>query len=241
VASGLDPRGIANLRFVPTFVRDYKAYRDAGGHVDALMPVLSDYDDSAGQLDAQYFAQDLYVARRVFAANPLRHIDIGSRIDGFISHLAVFRSVEVLDVRPAPPHLDGAIHFVQFDITRDDVTVLGTADSVSCLHSIEHFGLGRYGDPVSPDAHRVGLAAIERLVRPGGCLYLSVPVGRPKTLFNAHRIFDPEELDALISDKFSLQRFTFVDDSGEFHVDSKFGAARDCFYGCGIYEYDRTN
>ena len=34
---------------------------------------------------------------------------------------------------------------------------IGKTDSLSCLHAIEHFGLGRYSDPIDINGHIKGL------------------------------------------------------------------------------------
>jgi len=70
----------------------------------------------------------------------------------------------------------------------------GYSDSVSCLHALEHFGLGRYGDPVDPNGYARGVANLAGLVREGGALYLSVPIGVERVEFNAHRVFDPRRI-----------------------------------------------
>ena len=67
-------------------------------------------------------------------------------------------------------------------------------DSVSCLHAFEHFGLGRYGDNVDASGYTKGLKAISSMLKVGGKMYLSVPVGVSKVMFNAHRVFDPREI-----------------------------------------------
>ena len=55
---------------------------------------------SSGDEGSTYFLQDLFVARNIFANNPCTHIDVGSRVDGFVAHLATFRKVKVFDIRP---------------------------------------------------------------------------------------------------------------------------------------------
>ena len=50
-------------------------------------------------------------------------------------------------------------------------------DVALCISSIEHDGLGRYGDPVDPDADLTAMDFLRRVVRPGGRLLLAVPVG----------------------------------------------------------------
>ena len=114
-------------------------------------------------------------------------------------------------------------------------------DSLSCLHALEHFGLGRYGDPVRWDGHLRGLDNLHRVLRSGGRLYLSVPIGPQRIEFNAHRVFAVDYLLGLLADKYVLERFSYVDDQGDLHEDVPLDAeeARNnfgCHYGCGIFE-----
>src|SRR2546430_15650029 len=63
--------------------------------------------------------------------------------------------------------------------------------SVSCLHVAEHIGLGRYGDAIDPLGTRKAIGELARVLAVDGRLYFALPVGRPRGVFNAHRIHDP--------------------------------------------------
>ena len=195
--------------------------------------------ESAGEASGHYFHQDLLVAREIHRRNPDRHIDVGSRVDGFVAHVASFRTIEVLDVRPLQP-VDG-IRFIQADMMNLDPELIESADSVSCLHALEHFGLGRYGDPVDYDGWRRGLESLTRMLTPGGRLYLSVPTGEHQRVeFNSHRIFAlPFLRDYLLRD-FTIDRLAFIRDSGDLVPDvDPFGReAQRSFsavYGCSVW------
>ena len=71
---------------------------------------------------------------------------------------------------------------------------LGYCDSLSCLHAVEHFGLGRYGDPINPEGVQIGIANMIKLLTPGGKFYLSTPIGRERVEFNANWVFDPRTI-----------------------------------------------
>ena len=175
------------------------------------MPMLMEWDEASGGLGG-YFFQDLTVARWVHEDNPSRHVDVGSRIDGFIGHLAVFREVEVIDIRPQPRQVHN-VRFHQLDLMQLlPETWIESTDSLSCLHTIEHFGLGRYGDPLDPNGHLRGLAQLKRMVNPGGVMYLSTPVGPERIQFNAHRVFAPETLLGWFADGWSVERVAVIDD-----------------------------
>lgn len=161
-----------------------------------LSPRLLDRRAPAGNAGSEYFWQDLQVARWIFEARPVRHVDVGSRVDGFVAHVASFREIEVLDVRPMGAVIPG-VTFRQANlmdsesISRLIAGSSGFCDSLSCLHVIEHFGLGRYGDPLDPRGFDRGLRNLSRLLSPGGCMYLSTPMGRERVEFNANWVFAP--------------------------------------------------
>ena len=204
-----------------------------------MYPVLIDFDEPAGDGKGHYFHQDLLVASFVAQRNPIRHIDIGSRIDGFVAHVASFRTIDVMDVRELNNFGHKNISFLRADLMVSNDTMHGVADSISCLHAIEHFGLGRYGDPIDPDGHVKGFKNILKMLKSGGILYISMPIGsRGAVVFNAHRIFEPKELLSWAGGdyKFDLIRFDLVDDDGNLRE----AVSLDCIgenlkYGCGIY------
>jgi hypothetical protein len=141
------------VRWLPEFLDNHREFLARGGQVDQFFPILYDYYDQAGNAHGHYFHQDLLVARLIHEANPSRHIDVGSRIDGFIAHVAAFRPIEIMDVRPLKETGHVNIRFLQADLMKEGHTPAEIADSVSCLHALEHFGLGRYTDPIMPDGH----------------------------------------------------------------------------------------
>lgn len=151
---------------------------------------LSDYSDSAGSARGHYFWQDLICAQWIFDAKSPNHFDCGSRIDGFIAHLIPFTKVVQVDIRPMKieiPNLEIVIGNAQENLS----AYAGKYQSVSSLHSIEHFGLGRYGDPIDPMGHVKGLKNISECVSASGTLYVSFPIGEASVEFNAQRVIDP--------------------------------------------------
>lgn len=202
--------------------------------------IFDDRDDEAGQAKGHYFHQDLLVARAIHKANPHRHIDVGSSIYGFVSHVASFRPIEVLDIRDVTSTIEG-IHFRAADLMDLPSDLVGSTDSLSCLHVIEHFGLGRYRDPIDPDGWKKGIASLHRMLKPGGILYLSTPTGEHQRIeFNAHRVFALPFLRDHLASMFQIQWLAFVDDSGVLFndIDPYSPDAEASFradYGCSIW------
>ncbi|MBU2026285.1 MAG: DUF268 domain-containing protein [Proteobacteria bacterium] len=234
------------LKGMPAFLKEYGEIRGQARRsgndfpFGKLYPCLQEKDQESGVLAEHYFYQDLYVARKVFQNNPARHVDIGSRIDGFVAHVASFREIEVLDVRDL--HLAiPSIRFTRVDLAAKDFPLVDYCDSLSCLHALEHFGLGRYGDPVDYNGHLVGWENMRRMLKKGGKFYFSVPIGAQRIEFNAHRVFSVAYLLHLMEKRYDIDAFAYINDAGDFISDAALDEAsvRDnfgCRYGCGIFE-----
>lgn len=181
------------FRSTPRFARDLYRFRAGYKGRLVLYPCLHDWHEEGGTARGEYFWQDLYVARKIHTANPPKHVDIGSRVDGFVAHVASFRQLEVIDIRPITAKIPG-IEFKQGNLMNLAPELAGYCDSLSCLHALEHFGLGRYGDPIDPTGHEAGLRNMAKMLCSGGTLYLSVPIGLGRVEFNGQRVLDPETI-----------------------------------------------
>lgn len=245
--AGIEPAKMKALfRGLPTYLRNLaKLQRQLRDCPDFPIAKYTPYFfhekfESGGTASGHYFHQDLWVARRIFEKKPRRHLDVGSRIDGFVSHVAVFRPIEVFDIRPLVSNTPNLI-FRQMDLMNPDKAWLGVCDSLSCLHALEHMGLGRYGDPIDAQGHQKAIRHMTSFLEPGGTFYLSVPIGPQRIIFDANRVFAPATIMHLVEPHFQLVQFSYVDDEGNFHqavpwdpvaVRNYFG----CQEGCGIWE-----
>src|SRR5690606_20015648 len=72
-----------------------------------LKPMLKDRHDAAGTAKGHYFLQDIWAAQRVFRFQPAEHVDVGSRVDGFVAHVASFCPVKYVDIRPLQTGVPG--------------------------------------------------------------------------------------------------------------------------------------
>jgi hypothetical protein len=230
-------------------INDFLKYRSdrekfikLGGEISHRYPIWADYRKQAGSSGGDYFHQDLLVASFIHENKPQKHIDVGSRVDGFVAHVAAFRKIQVLDIRPLSPLGHSNIEFIQADLMTSG-NHLPRADSVSSLHAIEHFGLGRYGDPVDPDGYQKGFTNLVAMLEVGGTLYMSFPIGRQNEVhFNAHRVFHPRDiLSWHASSALKLLRFDYVDDAGNLHqnidlLDKEINVN----LGCGIYTFKKV-
>lgn len=153
-----------------------------------MWPVTRDKYAYAGAM-GNYFWQDLWAAKLIIRSGIKDHFDIGSRIDGFIAHLlSADIDVTMIDVRQFPGEVEH-LHTIIDDATSLSQISDNSIKSISALCSIEHFGLGRYGDPVDPEACFKCFDNIQKKLQVGGQLFLSLPVGKERVEFNAHRVF----------------------------------------------------
>ena len=187
-----------SLRGLNAFAKDWRRFKSVYHGEMRLMPCLHDRYDESGIAKGEYFWQDLSVAQWVASSRPAKHVDVGSRIDGFVAHVASFREIEVFDVRPISNQIPGVI-FKQVDFMQSSVSDNlgasdGYCDSLSCLHALEHFGLGRYGDPIDVHGYEKGIANLAKILKPKGRLYLSTPIGRQRVEFNANWVFNPHTI-----------------------------------------------
>lgn len=238
--AGVDPRAtIRAIANVPRFVAQHREFRRLSRTAGTppprwreSLPALTDASDSAGTM-GEYFLADLWAARQIQRQHPERHLDVGSRIDGLVAHLLTFTTVDVVDIRPLVSTIEG-LRFVQADASVLDGI---RATSVSSFHALEHFGLGRYGDPLDPLGHVKGLTALGGAVERGGHLYVGYPVGRERVVFNAHRVIDPRLAIRTLTD-FELVEFAIVADGTVSAADPEEVASRE--YAVGLYHFRRT-
>lgn len=197
------------------FVREFRRYRAAGGDASWLdaWPCLFDRTMKTG-IDAHYFHQAVWASRLIAQRRPAGHVDIGSHTL-YVGMLTALTHVTFVDIRPLELQIDdytglaGSILDLPFEA--------GSVQSLSCLHVIEHIGLGRYGDPIDPEGSVKAAREIVRVLAPGGFAYVSMPIGRPRVQFNSQRVFDPMQVVRMF-DGLSLSTFAMVDATGRFHA-----------------------
>ena len=186
---------------------------------------------SVTPFDSHYFYVNGWAMRRIVINRPRRHVDIGSQTM-FVNLLAAVVPVTFLDYRPLEAKLYG------FSSICGSILALPFADcsveSLSCLHVIEHIGLGRYGEPLDPGGTRKAVRELMRVLAPGGNLFLAAPVGRPRVCFNAHRIHEAETIREM-APELELVEFSGVTDEGEFLERVEMAYFRESNYACGFF------
>lgn len=230
----LHPRPLIGLIYLPRFIAHYFRYSRAAMGVAPkfanMQPCLGDWTTHT-PFDAHYFYQGAWLARRLGNQSPAKHVDIGSSVMT-IGVLSAHVETVFVDFRPIKANLSGLTPLAGniLDLSFADSSI----PSLSCLHVIEHIGLGRYGDPIDPMGSIKAAGELQRVLLPGGKLYLSLPVGRQRICFNAHRVHAPETVLQMFP-KMKLLEFSWVDDAGNFHEDTPVGEAKLQEYACGMF------
>jgi SAM-dependent methyltransferase len=236
----VDPRQVASLRLLPRFLLEFREYRRLHGggrtRLGDTYPCLTDRVAKT-PFDPHYFYQGAWLARRLRKSAPALHVDAGSSVL-MVSVLSAQVPTWFVDYRPLQADLPGLRSIA------GSVTALPFADnsveSLSSLHVIEHIGLGRYGDPLDPAGSINAARELQRVLKPGGHLYLSVPVGRERVCFNAHRVFEPRSIARYLG-SLELLEFSVVDDAGCFAEEGDLDKAATLDYGCGMFEFTKRS
>jgi SAM-dependent methyltransferase len=200
-------------------------------------PCLSDRTAIQG-FDRHYVFHTGWAARVLARTRPSLHIDISSSLY-FCSIVSAFVPIRFFDYRPAALGLSG------LSSERADLTNLPFEDrsieSLSCMHVVEHVGLGRYGDPLDPEGDLKSMSELQRVVAPGGSLLFVVPIGRPVVRFNAHRVYSYRQIVEVFR-QLDLEEWALVPDEGDrqlFVTNAPEEIADQQQYGCGCFWFTR--
>ena len=203
-----------------------------------LYPCLEDATANTG-FDRHYVYHPAWATRIIKSYNPVRHIDISSTLH-FCSILSAFIPVDFYDYRPANLSLSNlnSLSGNLLDLPFKDKSIT----SISCMHTVEHIGLGRYSDPLDYDGDLKAIAELKRVLAEGGNLLFVVPLGREsKIMFNAHRIYTKESVLSLFSN-LTLKEFALIpedEEDGGLVLNPDEALLNKQIYGCGCFWFKR--
>lgn len=192
---------ITGLRNWQHFWKSYLQYKqlapsDQQPKFRYFLPQINDVTATT-PVDPTYFYQDAWAFEKIVGQKPEWHVDVGSH-HKYVSLLSKVVKTTMVDIRPLPTPLEslefkaGSILELPFES--------GSVPSISSLCVVEHIGLGRYGDPLDPQGTEKSIAELKRVIRPGGSLYLSIPIDdENRVYFNAHRAFREDYLLSLFA------------------------------------------
>ncbi len=204
---------------------------------DDLYPCLED-DTGQTLFDGHYIYHTAWAARVLAKTKPIVHVDISSSLY-FSAIVSGFVPVKFFDYRPADLRLSNLTsqHADLLSLPFEDNSI----SSLSCMHVIEHIGLGRYGDPVCYNGDLKALSEIKRVVARGGSILLVVPVGSPRICYNAHRIYAFQQVLELFTDC-TLKEYAIVPDNQSLGllIDLPISIVNEQKYACGCFWFQKN-
>jgi hypothetical protein len=228
------------IRFIPSMLRyfnDFWTYRGLSGEAIPardIYPILNE-DLPASPIDPHYYYVNGWAMRRILANRPSEHFDFASQVI-LTNLLSAVVPCIYFDFRPLKVKISGlktaACNLTNLDIQSE------SAESISCLHVLEHIGLGRYGDPLDVHGSLKGSRELTRILKPGGYLYFAVPTGRERVCFNAHRVFQVESVLKMFSG-LELVELSGVTDAGDFIENISVEMLNRSEYACGFYIFKK--
>ncbi len=199
-----------------------------------IYPCLKD-KTTITPFDQHYIYHPAWAARVLARTRPEFHVDISSKLS-FSTIVSAFVPVKFYDYRPADMKLSG------LESAFADLNKLPFEDdsqpSISCMHTIEHIGLGRYGDVIDPQGDLKAINELKRVVRPGGDVLFVTPVGTPRIEYNAHRVYSYEQIISYFA-PLKLVEFALVPDEGGFIDNADPSLASKQQYGCGCFWFKK--
>lgn len=205
---------------------------------DDFFPCLHDNTADTG-FDRHYVYHPAWAARIISRIRPEKHVDISSTLH-FCSILSAFIPVDFYDYRPANLVL-GQLRSMSADLLslpfKDN-----SIPSLSCMHTVEHVGLGRYGDPLDYDGDLKAIKELKRVLAVGGHLLFVVPLGRESRIFfNAHRVYTKQHALDLFAD-LQLVDFSLIpedESDGGLVSDPSDQLLDKQVYGCGCFHFTK--
>jgi len=214
------------------FYRTYKLFRSehTGNEHILLRPIFFQRNIDS-KFDAHYVIQAWWASACIAKIMPSKHIDVSSNV-AFVAQLSAILPVEFYEFNPPQLNLPG------LSVKKASLEMLPFSDdsieSVSCLHVLEHIGLGRYGDPIDPLGMEKSCRELARVIQPGGHLLVSFPVGRERIEFNSQRVIHPSRVASLFP-SLTLVEFSMVSDQRDFVENADLSKAQYQEYACGLY------
>lgn len=202
-----------------------------------LYPCLND-DIGETPFDGHYVYHTAWAARVLAKTKPDIHYDFSSLLY-FNTLVSAFIPIKFYDYRPANLSLPNLAshHADLLHLPFEDYSL----PSLSCMHVIEHIGLGRYGEPVCYDGDLKAICEIKRVVAKGGTLLFVVPVGGiSRICYNAHRIYTLSQVQTVFSG-FTLQEYAIVPDN-QAHgllINPPSSVVNEQKYACGCFWFQK--
>lgn len=226
------------------FIKDLEKFKKLNDSrfsvkIKDIYPCLKDRTIKTN-FDKHYIYHTAWAARILSEVIPDRHIDISSSLY-FSTLVSAFIPTDFYDYRTAE------INLTNLNCKHANITTLPFKDSsvqsLSCMHVVEHIGLGRYGDSIDPIGDIKAVKELKRVLAKGGDLLFVVPVGKPRIFFNAHRVYSFQMVMEFFNDLI-LKEFSLISGFSHNNYIIKNATEEQVLeenYGCGCFWFNKSN
>lgn len=187
--------------------------------------------------DPHYIYHVAWAIKKIFQTRPKAHFDVSSSL-GFCTAISAFTKTTFIDLRPAELKLDN-LNCISCDLTDSKQWKHRDIESLSCMHVVEHIGLGRYGDSLSVDSDILAMENLIIALSSGGRLLFVVPVGKAEIYFNAHRVYSASWIANFFSKSCHLNEFYLIPPFPQLApmLNCDLSIADQFTYACGCFEF----
>ncbi|MBW2060706.1 MAG: class I SAM-dependent methyltransferase [Deltaproteobacteria bacterium] len=178
--------------------------------------VFQEYRDDRGRHPENFLDFECQFATdQISKFDPENILDIGS-YRHFLMGLMAHYQVTTIDVRDRESSLNNET-VVTCDATRLDFPD-DSFEAVLSMCTLEHVGLGRYGDPIDLDGDKKAMHEMVRVLKPEGVLIFTTTIHNapPAIAFNAHRIYNYKMIKSFCVDLERVTEKFFSHQTGNF-------------------------
>ena len=231
-----------SLKYLLRYIKEYYVFKSKLSKRNSQIilkkfPIFADYKDTH-EIDYHYTYHPAWALRKVLKISPKSHVDLASKLD-FSLALSAFIPVVYHDFREVN------LRMSNFNTVSSNLMSLplesNSIESLSCMHVIEHIGLGRYGDPINLDGDILAINEILRVLAFGGYFIFVVPVCSINRIeFNAHRVYSYKYIIETFK-SLKLIEFSLIKDDGEFIENCNPIVVDTQNYGCGCFLFKKES
>ncbi len=202
--------GFLNAAFAPSH-RDFYTDRDFALYLDPAAPENEQRDSLTRRSFASVFYMSDLALGDALGKHPLEgaRVAVVDSINPYYEALCLRAGAKptALGERPIESRSEKLV-----SETFDEARERGSRfDAALSIFSLAQAGLGVRGDAPEPDADLRRMQRLRELMQPDGLVFLAVPVGRDRVIFNAARIYGRVRLAELFEGWEEVGRYGFAD------------------------------
>lgn len=196
-----------------------------------------DEDTNVLSWDQHYVYHTGWAARQLALSRPKKHVDISS-LNYWAAAVSAFIPMDFYEFRSMDCQGLSGLFCGEANLTELPFAD-NSIESLSSLHTLEHIGLGRYGDKIDAFGDVKAAQELVRVLAPGGQLLMAVPVGVPRLIYNTGRVYSYEMVLDMFQPLKVKQFSLWTDYPQEFITDANPELVKDCEGGCGCWVFEK--